>query len=297
MQVDINELDIFFISYDEPNCEDHWADLLRQYPWANRVHGVKGFDEAHKICAQNSMTERFITVDGDTIVYPEFANVTVDVPDEIVDTAVLSWTSENAVNGLRYGNGGIKCWPVNTTLEMNTHENSDSEGNEVEFCWALPFLQFDQCMSKSFINGSPYQAFRAGYREGVKMMLDRGSVIDISEIHSRLWNGNIRRFIMWACVGHDVPNGIWSILGARKGAVDLFINKIDHTKIADYDWMIDMFDDYHREHKDDLYAEYDRLGEIINDKLDIPLTYSRNDATLRYIYENPERRGMQNAII
>ena len=62
---DVTELDIFYISYDEPNCEEHWADLLNKVPWAKRVHGVKGFDAAHKECANQSETERFITVDGD----------------------------------------------------------------------------------------------------------------------------------------------------------------------------------------------------------------------------------------
>ena len=50
-KIDVTELDIFYISYDEPNCEEHWADLLNKVPWAKRVHGVKGFDAAHKAAA------------------------------------------------------------------------------------------------------------------------------------------------------------------------------------------------------------------------------------------------------
>ena len=57
-KIDVTELDIFYISYDEPNCEEHWADLLNKVPWAKRVHGVKGFDKAHKTAAEQSETDR-----------------------------------------------------------------------------------------------------------------------------------------------------------------------------------------------------------------------------------------------
>jgi hypothetical protein len=30
----LNELDVVFISFDEDNCEENWADLKRQVPWA-----------------------------------------------------------------------------------------------------------------------------------------------------------------------------------------------------------------------------------------------------------------------
>ena len=52
--VPINELDVFYISYDEPRKEEHWAKILDNVPWAKRVDGVKGFDNAHKECARQS---------------------------------------------------------------------------------------------------------------------------------------------------------------------------------------------------------------------------------------------------
>ena len=38
----ISDFDVVYISYDEPNAERNWADLLSKCPWAKRVHGVKG---------------------------------------------------------------------------------------------------------------------------------------------------------------------------------------------------------------------------------------------------------------
>ena len=34
--------DIIFMSYEEPNAEEHWEAVKQKYPWARRVHGVKG---------------------------------------------------------------------------------------------------------------------------------------------------------------------------------------------------------------------------------------------------------------
>ena len=35
---------------------------------------------------------------------------------------VLSWNAKNLLNGLVYGNGGLKCWSKEYTLGINTHE-------------------------------------------------------------------------------------------------------------------------------------------------------------------------------
>jgi len=70
--IKVIEQDIIFLSYDEPNAEKNYADLLAKVPWAKRVHGVKGSDAAHKACAAKCETEYFVTVDGDNIVDQHF---------------------------------------------------------------------------------------------------------------------------------------------------------------------------------------------------------------------------------
>lgn len=137
-KIDVTELDIFYISYDEPNAEDNWADLLNKVPWAKRVHGVKGFDAAHKAAAEQSETERFITVDGDNIVMDDFFEQTLDVPDtdaygNNIAESIFSWNGKNLLNGLVYGNGGLKCWPTEYTKTIRTHEAAD-DGEGMEFC-------------------------------------------------------------------------------------------------------------------------------------------------------------------
>ncbi len=71
-KIKVVDYDIIYLSYDEPNAEKNYADLCKKIPWAKRIHGVKGSDAAHKACANISDTERFITIDGDNIINPEF---------------------------------------------------------------------------------------------------------------------------------------------------------------------------------------------------------------------------------
>ena len=61
----VTDCDIVYLSYDEPNAEKNYADLLAKVPWAKRVHGIDGSDSAHKACARLSETERVIVIDGD----------------------------------------------------------------------------------------------------------------------------------------------------------------------------------------------------------------------------------------
>ena len=44
--------DIVFISYEEPNADDVYAELKERYPMAKRVHGVKGIHQAHIAAAK-----------------------------------------------------------------------------------------------------------------------------------------------------------------------------------------------------------------------------------------------------
>lgn len=158
-----NDFDIIYISYDEPNAEENWADLQSKVPWAKRIHGVKGFDEAHKAAARQSQTLNFITVDGDNKIDPSFFDREISYnPDW-----VYSWGGKNYINHLIYGNGGMKLWPKGVVLNMNTHESTDSDEG-IEFCWKLPYYQMNDWYSVSYNNTTPFQAFRVGFREALK---------------------------------------------------------------------------------------------------------------------------------
>ena len=135
MKLKIAELDIIYLSYDEPNAEENYADLLSKVPWAKRVHGVEGSDAAHKACADLSDTKHFVTVDGDTIIDPKFIEVVLDLDKLGVDDDYqFSWCGKIDVNGLMYGNGSLKMWTKEFVKNMQTHENTDgTDQTSIEF--------------------------------------------------------------------------------------------------------------------------------------------------------------------
>lgn len=245
MKVDVTELDIFYLSYDEPNAEDNWADLLNKVPWAKRVHGVKGFDKAHKECARRSETDRFITVDADNIVMDDFFEQVLDIPDtdregNDISQSIFSWNGKNLLNGLVYGNGGLKCWPRQYVLEMKTHEEAEDEEG-MEFCWKLNYIQLNDTFSEVHQTTSPFQAFRSGFREGVKMSLDQGKRVKPHEFKQKIWYGNYNRLQVWCNIGADVENGLWAIYGARLGCQMTVLSDWNTNLISDYKWFSDFF--------------------------------------------------------
>ena len=66
-KIDVTDLDVIFLTYDEPLKDLYWVKLKNIVPWAKRVDNVSGSDSAHKAAALVSNTERFILVDGDNI--------------------------------------------------------------------------------------------------------------------------------------------------------------------------------------------------------------------------------------
>ena len=299
-QVDVTELDIFYISYDEPNCEENWADLLNKVPWAKRVHGVKGFDAAHKQCAEQSETDRFITVDGDNIVMDEFFENTLDFPEKDHDgndisESIFSWNAKNLLNGLVYGNGGLKCWPKQYTLGINTHEAA-TDGEGMEFCWKLNYIQMNDIFSEVHQTASPFQAFRAGFREGVKLSLDQGARVKPQEFRDKIWYGNFNRLNVWCNIGTDVENGWWAIYGARLGCEKTVLSNWDTNLISDYDWFKEFFEKERIaiDGEDHLQSKTIDIGNRLNEEVQDMMLFDPNDQMSKFFkatFVNPKRWG------
>jgi hypothetical protein len=253
------ELDVVFLSYDEPNADLHYADLCNKVPWAKRVHGVKGSDEAHKEAARQSETDWVITVDADNIVDNKFFNIEFDPTKK--DIQVFSWLARNKINGLLYGNGGLKIWRKDFILNMKTHEASDSDRAQVDFCWENGYQQFKECYSETVITGSPFQAWRAGFREGVKMTLLDGVRIPADEIRERVWWHNLHRLKVWSTVGAHEENGLYAVHGARLG--QWMTNCIDwnYVDVRDFEILKNIYNE--NVNHDTLEDDIRHLGEQI----------------------------------
>jgi len=296
--------DLIFLSYDEPNKERNYADLKKKFPWAKRVDGVHGSDSAHKACAKLSETDRFITVDGDNIVDSKFFTQELDLSEhKELERCVISWTGKNHINGLMYGNGGLKCWPKEYVLNMRTHENADPNNPhaQVDFCWDVEYIQMNSCYSEIFNNATPQQAWRAGFREGVKMALDRGIKPSVEAFKKNHWK-NLHRLYIWLMVGADVENGLWAIYGAREGLYKTMLTDWDYVNVRDFDWLNDYWDNTVNKKidKENIIRKCEDLADALIPVLDLPIAAYPLEADqslfFKTVYQNPSRNSTQQFI-
>ena len=278
-KIKVVDQDIIFLSYDEPNAEKNYADLCSKVPWAKRVHGVEGSDAAHKACADLSETENFITIDGDTIIDPKFLQVELDLEKlKATPEFQFSWAGNIDVNGLKYGNGSIKMWTRDFVKNMKTHENTDgSDETNIEFCYFDNYLQLNENYSTSIISSTPQQAWRAGFREGVKMSLNRGASI---EDLKKLWWQNYNRLLIWTMIGTDVENGLWAIYGAREGVFKTMCTDWDHVQVRDFTYLNNLWQEKQLTNatNEDLVEAVEVLGQHLISELDLPIGQMPLDA-------------------
>jgi hypothetical protein len=268
-QIDIADLDCIYLSYDEPQQEEFWSKIKTMVPWAKRVSNIRGSDAAHKAAAMASDTERFILVDGDNLPDPSFFNQTLDLSTPEYEKAVFRWRAKNNINGLMYGNGGLSSWTREFVKNMQTHEASDgSVDTQVEFCFDPLYWAMHDCFSTTFPNGSAFHAWRAGFREGVKMCLNRGAKPSVAEFQSRVHQRNLDNLTIWHNIGADVEYGEWAIAGSRMGTYMTMLTQWDHTAVQDFDELQKLWLTVENEQPRILA---NRLATDLNTQLDLPM--------------------------
>jgi len=292
-KVRISDLDFVYISYMEPNKEENWADLKNKVPWAKRVDGVVGFDSAHKAAAELAETDFFISVDGDNIIDPNFLLQTLDF-EKTDKKAVHRWRAKNSINGLVYGNGGLVGWDKQTCLNMHTHENAKDKKAEIDFCWTVKHENLHNCYSTSVINSKPFQAWIAGYREGVKMSLNQGEHIKPENFMKTIWGPNLRILSTWMTVGADVEHGKYAMLGARMGCYSTTVDTNEWIQIRDLDKMADFYE--HAVRPESIDEDLKIYGESIRQRIDLPVAEldEYQSRFIKYIYPPHKNKGVQD---
>lgn len=270
MKVDIADLDCIYLTYDEPQREEFWVKIKNMVPWAKRVDGVKGSDAAHKAAAQASDTARFILIDGDNLPDPSFFNQTLVLPNEEYKNAVFRWRARNHVNGLMYGNGGLSSWTREFVMNMRTHEATDGRTEtEVEFCFDPLYWPMHDCYSVTYPNGDAFHAWRAGFREGVKMCLDKGRKPTVEEFRDRVHKRNLDNLTIWHNVGTDVDYGEWAIAGARQGTYMTMLTGWNHREVQNFDSLAELWLTV-EDSQPRLLSN--RLAEELHNQLDLPMS-------------------------
>lgn len=220
-------LDIVFISYDEVSADKHFKLLQEDFPYAKRVHGIKGIPEAHREAARVAKTSNFYTVDADTIVDRAFHFSYA--PEKWDKDFIHLWYARNSVNDLEYGWGGIKLWPRKLLRSSNK-----SDTDFTTSVLGLGQLKIHtEVASTSWFNSSPLETFRSAFREAAKLTKKSIDVPDDKETAERL--------AVWCSKGEDRPYGYYSVHGANCGYTFIY-NGGDISKINNFDWLREKYE-------------------------------------------------------
>jgi len=215
--------DIIFVSYNEPNADSNWERLIDRFPFAKRVHGVKGIQQAHIQAAKKCYTKMFWVIDGDSEILDTF---NFDIPFDVRDTGAYVYRANNPINGLEYGNGGIKLLPRQLTVDMDT--------SSVDMTTSITrhFFPIDIVASVTRFNTDPFNTWKSAFRECVKLS---SRVIDYQVDYE-----TAQRLETWCTVKEDQPFSEWCIKGAldgrEYGSANIG-NQLAIAKINDFNWL------------------------------------------------------------
>ena len=223
--------DIVFISYQEKNAEANWQALKQRFSTAKRVHGVKGIHQAHIAAAKKCFTKMFWIVDGDAQVLNDFGfNYK---PDQWSLDTVHVWRSQNPINDMQYGYGGVKLFPTQLTIDMDTSKPDMTTSISDKFC------AMEQVSNITAFNTSEFETWKSAFRECCKLS---SSVIDRQKQQETQ-----KRLTTWCTVGEDRQFGEYAITGAKAGAAYGARNKGNMEKlrkINDFEWLMEKFNEH-----------------------------------------------------
>ena len=132
------------------------------------------------------------------------------------------------------------------------------------------------CYSTTYPNYSPFQAWRAGFREGVKMCLDRGRLPTLVEFGEKVRGRNYDNLCIWQSAGADIENGDWAIYGARLGTYMVMLDGWDYKKVQWFDNLAELWEEIQHH---DVSSKSPPLGEILRRRLTLPIADLTPDAS------------------
>ena len=227
------KLDVVFISYKEPNAEENWKRVLDKAPWAKRVKDVRGIFEAHKQAAKVARTDVFYVVDGDAWLVDDWK---FEFQPGIFDRdATYLWQSQNPINGLTYGYGGVKLFSkekIKNAETWNTLDLSTTISPKVNV--------IDTVSCITAFNTDNFSVWRSAFREAVKLSANLDKDPTDNDSKNRLY--------VWCSKGANEPFGEYSVHGALDGVIyyKKHKNNLDellkiNNRVWLYNWYIEQY--------------------------------------------------------
>ena len=145
-------------------------------------------------------------------------------------THVHVWRSQNPINNLVYGYGGIKLFPRKLTEDMDTSRP------DMTTSISDKFTPMNSISNITKFNTSPFETWKSAFRECCKLS---------SKVIARQKTDETQeRLNTWQTVGEDKLYGEYAIQGAKAGASYGALHKDnieELKKINDYDWLTEKF--------------------------------------------------------
>ena len=212
--------DIIFISYQESNAEHRYSILKQRFPYAKRIHGVKGIHQAHIEAAKISVTDMFWAVDADAIIVEDFDFSYIPKVEE--QEWVHVWHSKNPLNDLTYGYGGVKLLPRQLTLDM------DTTSSDMTTSISSNLKVIEEVSNITAFNIDSFSTWRSAFRECAKLAsktIDRQNKEETDE-----------RLKTWTTYASGDYSGD-ALRGARDGMRFGLSNSSNLNLINDFDWL------------------------------------------------------------
>lgn len=177
-------LDIFFISYDEPNADENFRKLKNRFPHAKRVHGVKGIGRAYAQACTRSNTNFFYIIDADSDIYDSFDFKFK--PSDAEADYVFVWHAFNPATGTDYGYGGVKLF------HRNFFKDVDKIESQLDFL-STNIKVIPEIACSTRFNSDPFRSYRGAFREVVKLY----TTANVSKVPKKVKNEARQRLAGW----------------------------------------------------------------------------------------------------
>jgi hypothetical protein len=228
-----DQLDVVFISYDEPDAEANWARVLEKAPHAKRVDKVKGIFAAHCCAAELATTDMFYVVDGDAWLVDDW---TFDFQPTVWNRhCAYVWCSRNPVNDLVYGYGGVKLFPRQKLIDAWLWQGLDMTTEVMKDITIMPKIS-----NETRFNTDEFSTWRSAFRECVKLCYHLNQ--DPTD-----WRAD-EKLIAWTNTDLNRPFTEYSLKGASD-AVEFVGNHINNLKmllkVNDRKWLKTQFINKH----------------------------------------------------
>ena len=229
-----DQLDVIFISYNEPNAENNWNRVKEKAPWAQRVDGVKGILNAHKAAAKIARTDMFYVVDGDAHLVDGWKfNYRPSIFDR---DCTYIWAANNPLTDLTYGHGGVKLFSKAKILKLKKWRTLD-----MTTCVSEKIKVMTEVSNVTEFNTDDFNSWKTAFRECVKLCLN------IQTDHAN--ENHSTRLEAWQDINPRFPFAEPAIAGAQQ-AIEFFKeNEFDAsalTKINDRDWLEQRFEETYK---------------------------------------------------